>query len=87
MPRRVVAVLAVILALGALVAAHVALWPHGQASQASAAICGTDAECESVPPCSPDEAWPWPCVWDAQSMGNGEGQSYRVDEHGEVTYV
>lgn len=37
-------------------------------------------------PCATEDA-PGPCVWDADSWGNGEGQSFWVDSEGGVHYL
>lgn len=38
-----------------------------------------------VPPC-PTEDSPGPCYWDADTMGNGVGASFTVNQFGQVTY-
>lgn len=34
-------------------------------------------------PCATEDSTS--CYWDADTMGNGQGTSYTVDEHGQVT--
>lgn len=40
----------------------------------------------SIPPCEYEDS-AGPCYWDADSMGNGMGDSFVVDESGAVEYV
>ena len=38
-----------------------------------------------IPPCIAEDS-PGPCYWDADTMGNGLGHSFTVDQFGHVTY-
>lgn len=44
------------------------------------------AQYGGYPPCLTEDA-AGPCYWDADTMGNGIGQSFTVDADGTVTYV
>lgn len=38
----------------------------------------------ALPPCPTEDSVS--CYWDATTMGNGQGRSYTMDEHGTPTY-
>ena len=53
---------------------------------AMVATLTTDAMPRELIPC-PSEDSGVSCYWNAETMGNGHGQSFTVDAHGIVTYT
>lgn len=52
-----------------------------------AAIGATvDVAPTTIPPCQREDS-AGPCVWHADTRGNGEGRSFTVDANGSVTYL
>lgn len=47
---------------------------------------GTGQGSAGLVPCTDDSAPNYPCSWDSNTQGNGEGESFWVDEYG-VTHT
>lgn len=43
---------------------------------------GTQGTGQGLEPCIDDSAPNYPCTWDSTTQGNGEGESFWVDEYG-----
>lgn len=50
------------------------------------ALVAAPVRAPSVPPCPTEDA-PGPCVWDAHTQGNGQGDSFMVLRDGSVVYL
>lgn len=60
------------------------------AAMAYAAIVkepATSPDWMAYPPCESDDGMEGPCLWLADVMGNGEGNSYWVDDSDQIHYI
>lgn len=48
---------------------------------------GAPVDVSETPACESEDQEYGPCLWDARSMGNGQGRSFVVEEDGSVSYL
>lgn len=48
---------------------------------------GRPVDVSETPACESEDQEYGPCLWDARSMGNGQGRSFVVEEDGSVSYL
>lgn len=48
---------------------------------------GRPVDVSETPACESEDQEYGPCLWDARSMGNGQGRSFIVEEDGSVSYL
>ena len=48
---------------------------------------GAPVDASETPACESEDQEYGPCLWDARSMGNGQGRSFIVEEDGSVSYL
>jgi hypothetical protein len=51
------------------------------------ASTGAPVDVSETPACESEDQEYGPCLWDARSMGNGQGRSFIVEEDGSVSYL
>lgn len=51
------------------------------------ATTGAPVDVSETPTCESEDQEYGPCLWDARSMGNGQGRSFIVEEDGSVSYL
>lgn len=51
------------------------------------ASTGAPVDVSETPACESEDQEFGPCLWDARSMGNGQGRSFIVEEDGSVSYL
>lgn len=51
------------------------------------ASTGAPVDVSETPACESENQEYGPCLWDARSMGNGQGRSFVVEEDGSVSYL
>lgn len=51
------------------------------------ASTGAPVDVSETPACESEDPEYGPCLWDARSMGNGQGRSFIVEEDGSVSYL
>lgn len=51
------------------------------------AATGAPVDVSETPACESEDQEYGPCLWDARSMGNGQGRSFIVEEDGSVSYL
>lgn len=51
------------------------------------AATGAPVDASGTPACESEDQEYGPCLWDARTMGNGQGRSFIVEEDGSVSYL
>nr|DAY33785.1 MAG TPA: hypothetical protein [Caudoviricetes sp.] len=51
------------------------------------AATGAPVDVSETPACESEDQEFGPCLWDARSMGNGQGRSFIVEEDGSISYL
>ena len=51
------------------------------------AATGAPVDVSGTPACESEDQEYGPCLWDARSMGNGQGRSFIIEEDGSVSYL
>lgn len=51
------------------------------------AATGAPVDVSETPACESEDQEYGPCLWDARSMGNGQGSSFIVEEDGSISYL
>lgn len=51
------------------------------------ASTGAPVDVSETPACASEDQEYGPCLWDARTMGNGQGRSFIVEEDGSVSYL
>lgn len=82
-------VVALVLGVMALVGCVPAYAAEGDAPTGSWVLASTGApvDVSETPACESEDQEYGPCLWDARTMGNGQGRSFVVEEDGSVSYL
>lgn len=82
-------VVALVVGVFALVGCVPAYAADGAGSSAGSWVLASTGRPVVVPdsPCESEDQEYGPCLWDARSMGNGQGRSFVVEEDGSVSYL
>lgn len=78
---------AAVLTIGTAVVAHEPPAPRQSVSVVTTTPATQDTINLPIRPCTEDGTVDYSCYWDAATMGNGEGNSYVVDDKGHVIYL
>lgn len=82
-------VVALVLGVMGLVGCAPAYAGEGEATAGSWVLAETGApvDVSGTPACESEDQEYGPCLWDARTMGNGQGRSFIVEEDGSVSYL
>ena len=82
-------VVALVLGVMGLVGCVPAYAGEGEATAGSWVLAETGApvDVSETPACESEDQEYGPCLWDARTMGNGQGRSFIVEEDGSVSYL
>lgn len=82
-------VVALVLGVMGLVGCVPAYAGEGEATAGSWVLAETGApvDVSGTPACESEDQEYGPCLWDARTMGNGQGRSFIVEEDGSVSYL
>ena len=85
--RMVVALALGVMGLVGCVPAYAAEGSAAPAGGWVLASTGAPVDVSGTPACESEDQEYGPCLWDARTMGNGQGRSFIVEEDGSVSYL